>query len=162
MLEKHGLKYSDIQPVFLPPADARAAFERGSVDAWVIWDPYTAAAEKQIDARILADGKGVVKNYQFFLAERQFAEKRAEVIKQLFDELQKQGQLITKNYKDSAAQLSPLQGLDQPVVEQSIRRYSHSIKPINSDVLAEQQKLADTFLELKLIPKEIKVKDASL
>ena len=162
LLEKHGLKYSDIQPVFLPPADARAAFERGSVDAWVIWDPYTAAAEKQIDARILADGKGVVKNYQFFLAERQFAEKRAEVIKQLFDELQKQGQLITKNYKDSAVQLSPLQGLDQPVVEQSIRRYSHSIKPINSDVLAEQQKLADTFLELKLIPKEIKVKDASL
>lgn len=32
-LEKAGLKYSDIQPVFLPPADARAAFERGAVDA---------------------------------------------------------------------------------------------------------------------------------
>lgn len=162
LLEKHGLKYSDIQPVFLPPADARAAFERGSVDAWVIWDPYTAAAEKQINARILADGKGVVNNYQFFLAERQFAQKRGDVIQQLFDELQKQGQSITRNYKDAAAQLAPLQGLDPAVVEHSIRRYSNSIKPINNAVLAQQQKLADTFFELKLIPKEIKVREASL
>jgi sulfonate transport system substrate-binding protein len=162
LLEKHGLKYSDIQPIFLAPADARAAFERGSVDAWVIWDPYTAAAEKQIDARILADGKGVVNNYAFFLAERQFAEKRADVVKQLFDELQKQGQWINKNYKEAASKLSPLQGLDQAIVEQSIRRYSNDVKPINSKVLAEQQKIADTFFDLKLIPKEIKVKEASL
>jgi hypothetical protein len=39
LLEKAGLAYSDIQPVFLPPADARAAFERGAVDAWLVWDP---------------------------------------------------------------------------------------------------------------------------
>src|SRR5690606_30844430 len=50
-LEDAGLKYTDVQAVFLPPADARAAFERGSVDAWVIWDPYQAAAEKQLQAR---------------------------------------------------------------------------------------------------------------
>ena len=144
LLEKNGLKYADVQPVFLPPADARAAFERGSVDAWVIWDPYTAAAEKQIEARILADGK------------------RPEVISLLFDELQKQGQWINRNYPAAAAQLAPLQGLDAGVVEQSIRRYSNVVKPINDQVLAEQQKLADTFFELKLIPREIKVKDAAL
>jgi sulfonate transport system substrate-binding protein len=117
LLEKNGLKYADVQPVFLPPADARAAFERGSVDAWVIWDPYTAAAEKQIEARILADGKGVVNNYAFFLAEREFASKRPEVISLLFEELQKQGQWINRNYPAAAAQLAPLQGLDPAVVE---------------------------------------------
>ncbi|MFX7984951.1 ABC transporter substrate-binding protein, partial [Acinetobacter baumannii] len=58
-LEKAGLKYSDIQPVFLPPADARAAFERGAVDAWAIWDPFLAAVEKQSGARLLLDGRGV-------------------------------------------------------------------------------------------------------
>ncbi len=162
LLEKNGLKYADVQPVFLPPADARAAFERGSVDAWVIWDPYTAAAEKQIEARILADGKGLVNNYAFFLAEREFAGKRPEVISLLFDELQKQGQWINRNYPAAAAQLAPLQGLDAGVVEQSIRRYSNVVKPISDPVLAEQQKLADTFFELKLIPREIKVKDAAL
>ena len=33
-LEQAGLKYTDIQTVFLAPADALAAFTRGSVDAW--------------------------------------------------------------------------------------------------------------------------------
>jgi sulfonate transport system substrate-binding protein len=161
-LEQNGLKYSDIQPVFLAPADARAAFERGDVDAWVIWDPYAAAAEKQIGARILADGKGVVNNYAFFLAERQYTEKRGDVIKQVFDELQALGLSIVKDYPAAAGQLAPLQGLDPAVVELSIRRYSNDVRPINDKVLSEQQKLADTFYELKLIPKEIKVKDASL
>ncbi len=55
-LEKAGVKYSEIEAVFLAPADARAAFERGAVDAWVIWDPFQAAAEAATGARTLADG----------------------------------------------------------------------------------------------------------
>ncbi len=72
-LEKAGVKYSEIEPVFLAPADARAAFERGAVDAWVIWDPFQAAAEAATDARTLADGTGTVSNYQFYLLRRSFS-----------------------------------------------------------------------------------------
>ena len=79
-LEKAGLKYADIQPVFLPPADARAAFEKGSVDAWVIWDPFLAAVERQTGARIVADGRGVVNNYAYYLAARSYVEKNPRVI----------------------------------------------------------------------------------
>ena len=46
-LEKAGVKYPEITAIYLAPADARAAFERGSVDAWVIWDPFQAAAEAE-------------------------------------------------------------------------------------------------------------------
>lgn len=35
-LNKAGLTLKDIQPVYLAPADARAAFANGSVDAWAI------------------------------------------------------------------------------------------------------------------------------
>jgi hypothetical protein len=80
----------------------------------------------------------------------------------LFEELQKQGQWIIRNYPAAAAQLVPLQGLDPAVVESSIRRYSNVVKPITDQVRAEQQKLADTFFELKLIPKEIRVNEAAL
>lgn len=162
LLEKHGLKYSDIQPVFLPPADARAAFERGAIDAWVIWEPFQSAAEKQVDARVLADGQGAVSNHSFFLAEREFAEKRADVIRVLFDEAQKLGQQIKKDPHAAAAQLTALQGLDAAVIEQALRRYNLNVQPINDAVLVEQQKLADTFFDLKLIPRAIKVKDATL
>ena len=54
------LRQNLARPIFLTPADGRAAFERGSVDAWVIWEPFLAAAQKQAGARILADGNGVV------------------------------------------------------------------------------------------------------
>ncbi len=57
-VERAGLQWADIQPVYLAPADARAAFERKSVDAWAIWDPFYAATELAIQPRVLATGRG--------------------------------------------------------------------------------------------------------
>jgi sulfonate transport system substrate-binding protein len=162
LLEKNGLKYSDIQPIVLPPADARAAFERGSVDAWVIWDPFLAAAEKQLGAKIISNGKATVNNYCFFLASKGYAQQNQKTIELVFDELSKQGKWIVKNYKGAAQALSTLQGLDTNVLELSLERYSHDVRPITADVLVEQQKIADSFFELKLIPKAINVKDATV
>ena len=160
LLEKHGLQYSDIQPVFLPPADARAAFERGAVDAWVIWDPFLAAVEKQTGARILADGKGVVNNYAYYLGERGFIDKHPAVVKALFEDLAEQGRWLKAHPQAAAAIIAPQQGLDADVVETSLRRYQFGVQPLTAAVAAEQQKIADAFLALKLIPKAIRVADA--
>src|ERR1700678_3254308 len=100
LLEKAGLKYSDIDPIFLTPADARAAFERGSVDAWAIWDPFFAAAQRQTGARILADGSGVVSNHQFFLASRPYASKRADVTAIVLEEVAAVDQWAKTNPKE--------------------------------------------------------------
>ena len=67
-LEKAGISYADVTTSFLTPADARAAFERGSVDAWAIWDPFQAAAEETLEARQLTNGVGIVANYQFYFS----------------------------------------------------------------------------------------------
>jgi sulfonate transport system substrate-binding protein len=162
LLEKNGLKYSDVEPVFLAPADARAAFERGSVDAWVIWDPFKAATEQQIGARRLADGTGVVNNYLFFLATKAYAERRPDVVRVLFEAAAEEGKWAVKNYAEAAKILSPLQGLEPAIIETSLRRYKLDIHPITDAVLAEQQKVADTFSDLKLIPKKINVREAAL
>jgi len=160
-LEKAGLKYSDVQPVFLAPADARAAFEKGSVDAWAIWDPFLAAVEKQSGARIVVDGRnGVANNYQFYLAERGYAEKRPDVLKALFDDSVEQGRWLKANVKQAAAIIAPLQGLEPAVVELALQRYQFNVAPLSAAVAAEQQKVADTFHELKLIPKPVRIGDA--
>jgi sulfonate transport system substrate-binding protein len=159
-LEKGGLKYGDIQPTFLPPADARAAFERGAVDAWAIWDPFLAAVEKQSGARILVDGRGLVNNYAFYLAERGYAEKYPQVVRALFDDTVEQSQWLKANLKQAAALIAPLQGLAPEVVELSLQRYQFGVKPVTPDVAAEQQKVADAFLALGLIPKPIRILDA--
>jgi sulfonate transport system substrate-binding protein len=160
-LEKHGLKLSDITPVYLPPADARAAFESKSVDAWVIWDPFTSAAEKQIGARVLADGSGVVQNYAYYLAERGFTEKNPQVIRAVFEDSVDKGRWLKANLKQAAEQIAPLQGLPAEVLESSLRRYEFNVRPLTDAVIADQQKIADTFADLKLIPKPVSVKEAS-
>ena len=161
-LEKAGVAYADIQPVFLPPADARAAFERGSVDAWAIWDPFLAAAEKQIGARVLADGKGLVANYQFYLASRTYAEKNPEILRIVLDEVAKVDDWGRNNPDEVATILSAQTGLSRDVVALAASRYAYGVKPVSVDVIASQQKVADAFSSLKLIPKPIVVKDALL
>jgi sulfonate transport system substrate-binding protein len=160
-LEKAGVGYKDIETIYLPPADARAAFERGSVDAWVIWDPFLAAAEKQLGARVLADGKGLVANHQFYLASRTYAEKNPEIVRIVLEEIAKVDEWGEKNPKEVAAILSAQTGLPVDVVALAASRYAYGVKPISADVLAQQQKLADAFSNLKLIPKPISVKLAA-
>ncbi|MBC3934104.1 sulfonate ABC transporter substrate-binding protein [Undibacterium sp. CY7W] len=160
LLEKSGLAYKDVELVFLPPADARAAFERGSVDAWVIWDPFLAAAEKQLGARVLADGKGVVSNHQFYLAARNFAQKNPEVIRQIIDELARSDDWSQKNLKATATLLSTQVGLEPAIVELAAQRFAYGVKPLSEAVIKEQQAIADSFTELKLLPKRIVVRDA--
>jgi sulfonate transport system substrate-binding protein len=161
-LEKAGLAYKDIETVFLAPADARAAFERGSLDAWVIWDPFLAAAEKQIGARVLADGTGIVANHQFFLASRPYAEKNPKIVEILLDELNRIDQWGARNQAEVASILAAQTGLDTATVELATKRYSYGVKPVTPSVIADQQKIADVFFNLKLIPKKIVVKDAVL
>ncbi|WP_353153682.1 sulfonate ABC transporter substrate-binding protein [Herminiimonas fonticola] len=161
-LEKAGLAYKDIETIFLAPADARAAFERGSIDAWVIWDPFQAAAEIQLKARVLADGTGLVANHQFFLASRTYTEKNPKIISIVLDELDKVDQWSSKNLAEVSKVLSAQTGLDQATVELATKRLSYGVKPVTPQVIAEQQKIADAFYQLKLIPKKISVKDAVL
>jgi len=161
LLEKNGLKFSDVQAVYLPPADARAAFESKAVDAWVIWDPFQAAAEKATGARVLADGTALVNNYQYYLGEREYVGKNPKVIQALFDDAVAQGRWLKANLKQAAEIIAPLQGLPVDVVELSLRRYEFDVKPVTDTVIAQQQQIADTFLELKLIPKAIVVRDAA-
>jgi sulfonate transport system substrate-binding protein len=159
-LEKAGIAYADIQPVYLPPADARAAFERGAVDAWVIWDPFLAAAEKQLGARVLADGKGLVANHQFYLAARGFAEQHPELVRIVLDELARVDEWGRTHQQEVSTILAAQTGLQADVVALAAQRYAYGVKPVTPEVLKAQQNIADTFHSLKLIPKPIVVRDA--
>jgi len=160
-LEKANVKYSDITPVFLAPADARAAFERGAVDAWVIWDPFQAAAEAAIEATVLADGTDTVSNYQFYLSSQKFLESDPKVADAILEGLREVDDWAKTDIKAVAEQLSPSVGLPVPVLEVALKRQAYGIKPIDRKVITEQQQLADTFVALGLIPKAIAVADAA-
>ena len=159
-LEKAGVKYSEIEPVFLAPADARAAFERGVVDAWVIWDPFQAAAEAATGARTLADGTGLVANYQFYFSSKKFLQSDAGIVDLVLAELSAVDDWAKSDIHAVAEQIAPSIGLSVPVVEVALKRQSYGIKPINDAVIADQQKIADAFRALGLLPRDITVSDA--
>ncbi len=158
-LEKAGIKYGEFEPVHLAPADARAAFESGKVDAWSIWDPFYASAEAGGNARVLTTGTGIVSNHQFYLASKSYAETHAKAIEVLLAELNAVNDWVKSDPKAAAAQLAPPIGIPAPVLETALKRQSFGVKPLDEAVVAEQQKIADLFFELKLIPKAIKVQD---
>jgi sulfonate transport system substrate-binding protein len=160
-LEKAGVKYSEVEPVFLAPADARAAFERGAVDAWVIWDPFQAAAEAATGARTLADGTGIVSNYQFYLSSKKFLKSDPGIVDLVLAQLSEVDDWAKGDIHAVADQLAPTIGLPVGVVEIALKRQAYGIKPITDSVIADQQQVADTFFALGLLPKQIKISDVA-
>jgi sulfonate transport system substrate-binding protein len=156
-LEHAGVAYSDIRTVFLAPADARAAFGRGDVDAWAIWDPYRAAAEAATDARTLTDGTGIVPNHQFYLAAQKFVAASPQIVDATLAAIDEIDRWVKEDTKTVAAQLSPSIGIPASILEVALSRQSFGVKPLDAAVVAEQQRIADTFFKLGLVPKEIEV-----
>jgi sulfonate transport system substrate-binding protein len=156
-LEEAGLQYTEIQPVFLAPADARAAFERGSIDAWVIWDPFQAAAEVATGARTLANGKGLAPNHQFYLAAQTFIDANPQVVDAVIASIAELDDWAKDRIKAVADELSPGIGIPANILEIALNRQTYGIKPLDAKVVAEQQRIADTFFALGLIPKQISV-----
>ncbi|BAZ68037.1 aliphatic sulfonates ABC transporter substrate-binding protein [Fischerella sp. NIES-4106] len=160
-LEQQGLQLSDIQPTYLNTVDARAAFEGRNVDAWAIQDPFFAAVQNEGGARILKDGKGLVTAREYYFASRNFANTNPQIIQEIIDEIEKTGNWAKDHPHQVAELLAPKMGVDVSTLELSEkRRKRYGLKPINNEVISEQQKLADNLLRLKLITKPVKVADA--
>jgi len=161
-LESQGIAYSDVEVVYLPPADARAAFESGNVDAWVIWEPFYSAAQLAVNARVLADGTGLVKNYEFYLASRSFAEKNKEAVDAILAQLEESDKWAADNQPEVAKLLSPALGIDTAPLEQALSHRGWGVIRVNEETIAAQQNIADTFQALGLIPEKLNVSEAVL
>lgn len=157
LLEQAGLKYSDVEVAYLKPSDARAAFEKGAVDAWAIWDPYATAAVAQAGAKVLRDGVGVVDNYNFFIGTKAFTDKHPDVLKAALKIINEEDAWIKSHLKEAAVVVAPQIGLPESVAETSLSHYGYGATLVTDDVVVKQQKLADTFTELKLIPVKLDI-----
>jgi len=159
-VEKAGLQWSDIQPIYLAPADARAAFERKAVDAWAIWDPFYAAVELALKPRVLTTGRGLSSNNSFYLASRPFATQHPQAVAVLFEELTRADRLAQQNRPAAIKLIADFGQLDAGVVNLFIQRRPPSpVGLITAQTVADQQRVADSFHKLGLIPKPVRVAD---
>lgn len=156
-LQKAGLTMADIQPVYLAPADARAAFVSGSIDAWVVWDPYFAAAQQAYGVRVLSDYTGLPQANGFYLASRKFATQSPQVLARLLQQVAATGAWANGHPAEVSALLAPQMGLPVPIVETWQRRTRYGAMPVSAAIAANQQQVADLFYQQKLLPKAVNV-----
>jgi sulfonate transport system substrate-binding protein len=159
-LEKAGLSYGDITPVLLGPADAAAAFGRGDIDAWTIWDPFLALAQAREPVRVLASAADVAPAHSFLLARRAFAEKHPQVIVQALEGLKQAAAWAEANRGQVAAALTEITGVEIKAQTVAAERTDFGILPLSDEIVAKQQATADRFLRLGLIRRPIQVRDA--
>src|SRR5471030_1633316 len=156
-LQKAGLKLSDIVPIYLSPSDARAAFVSGSIDAWVVWDPYFASAQQAYQVRVLSDYPGLPLAHGFYLASRRFVERSPKTVAALMEQVALIGRWASQHTHEINAMLVSTTGLPAQVVDTWQRRSLYGAVPVSADIVASEQRVADLFYQQKLIPKPINV-----
>jgi sulfonate transport system substrate-binding protein len=158
-LEKAGLAWSDITPAPLAPADATAAFVKGSVDAWSIWDPYLALAELKENARVLVFDKDVHKPNAYYIANTDFVEKYPSLVAKLNTSFASEGVWADAHHEEVAKAQSEATGVDIEAIRRFVNRSSYRVVPLDAEVIRTQQAVADRFAKLGLIPKPVKISD---
>jgi sulfonate transport system substrate-binding protein len=155
-----GLTINDIVPTYLSPADATAAFNGGNIDAWTVWDPYTAIAETRYGARVIVDTSDKrLASSSYYVAHRDFADKYPTVLSAVLDEIRKATIKAGQNREELAAVAAEATGIDVKVWQIAFNRAEFTQGPVTDAHIAQQQQLADTFQSLGIIPKKINVKD---
>lgn len=156
-LHNNGLSTKDVKLSFLQPSEAYAAFTQHTIDAWAIWDPYTAQAQLEAHARVLADGRGASNGLGFLTAStaalgdpgknsalRDFAVRvvKAQKWADAHREEWAQAWAEETGLKLEVAQKAVEAGRDLPIV-------------LDDAVVASEQQLADAFTDEKTLPGKV-------
>lgn len=159
-LEKAHIAWSDITPVYLQPADAGAAIQSGAVDAWSIWDPFYAGAQAA-GAKIITDGTGLMLNRAYYSSIRDFASQHPDALNAAIDVINEQEAWEAKHIEETAADISPSIGLPEATLKTWFARQKYGVNKMTPEIFAGQQKIADAFFALGLIPQKIEVSSAA-
>ena len=99
-------------------------------------------------------------NHQFYLAEKGFAEAHPKAVDAVIAALAEIDAWAKDNTDAVAAELSPSVGIPAPILTVALKRQSYGVKPLDAGVVAEQQRIADTFHKPGLLPKPVAISEA--
>lgn len=159
-LEKEGIAFTDIEPVYLSPADAAAAFANDKIEAWSVWDPFFAIAEVRYQPRILTRSGDVLDVNTYFVANKDFAQAHPEYVSTTIAALGEAAAWADQNRDKVAQALHEVTGVPLEAQTLAANRSKFGIFPIDEKIVANQQATADRFYKLGLIPNAIKISDA--
>ena len=162
-LKRVGLGLGDVKAAYLKPSDAVAAFERRSVDALSIWDPFLAILESKLPTRTLCDATGLTHYHRYYTANTGFLDHHLELVAIVFDALVETGRWVRQQPREAAEVIAPLMGgIPISVVETIEHRRTYDVQPVERNELGDQQVIADAFFAAGLLSARLDATDVRI
>ncbi|NLU82334.1 ABC transporter substrate-binding protein [Rhodococcus sp. HNM0569] len=148
-LKKAGLAVDDLEWAFLQPADAQTAFQAGQVDAWAVWDPYTAIAQLGSGVDTLTTAEGVSNGYGFGIASDQALADPAKntALRDLVTRIARASQWAVEHPDEWSADYAAAVGIDPEAAKLAQGRSLRPAIALDDDVIASEQELLDAFVD---------------
>ena len=158
-IESANVPWSEITPVYLAPADAAAAFARGAIDAWAIWDPFYAIAETQAESTAVADRPECVEQNSFFLANSDFIAQHADVVTAINEEIAKATKWAGEHRDETAALFSEASGVEIEAQKKAVDRTEFTFGALDDKIIAQQQACRRPFPSPRPHSRAVAVRD---
>lgn len=159
-LRASRLTFDDIEFVPLPPKEGQEAFKRGKVDVWVGWYPFLAQVQQAVPSHLLASNQGLVSAREYYVTSRSFAENHSDLIPLVMKEARAIGLWTNSHRKKAAEILAASTQIDRAIALKTLANRTNGATQIQDRAIEEQQRIADTFFRLGLLPEQILVEDA--
>lgn len=158
-LEKEGLPLEAVRLVFLLPADAKAAYARGSVEAWSTWEPYVSQEELLSEARQVVNGEGLTPGLGFQAARTDAVAARRPELAEFVRRLAAARAWANDNVAGYARTWSGLMNVPEPVALRWFERSRSRVVPVDDRVAADEQGNIDLYSRAGLVRRRIVAAD---
>lgn len=159
-LKKAGLSTNDVKLVNMDQSSASVAFAKGSVDAWVTWDPYTATAQVNQGAKLLTNGTGLAKNRDFLISTQNYAKTHTALSKLMTTYINDDMTWANNHHTQLIAMLSKTLKLSDAVIQKMVERrtYAMALVKADSSTVDEENQIANTFYQEGVVTEKVDMK----
>lgn len=153
-LEKAGLPHDYVEFVKLMPIDAAAAFPRGSIDAFPVWEPYISQQTLFSGAKPLLTARDLMPGLSSIAANADSIEPKRAAIADFLGRLQKARAWVEANKETYADLWAKKANLDQSVSRNWIGHANMTVGPVDEGAARDYQETADFLVETGALAKK--------
>ena len=154
-LEKAGLPHDYVEFVKLMPIDAAAAFPRGSIDAFPVWEPYISQQTLFSGAKPLLTARDLMPGLSSIAANADSIEPKRAAIADFLGRLQRARAWVEANKETYAELWAKKANLDASVSRNWIGHANMTVGPVDEGAARDYQETADFLVETGALAKKL-------
>ena len=154
--ERYGWPAEAVKLANLLPADAKTALAGGAVEAWSTWNTYVAQAVLNDHARVVVDGsQGLLTGLSFQIARPEAIGGKRAALGDFIARVTRARRWGLNNETAYAAVLAADIGVSEAIALRSLQTERAAPVPIDTRVIADEQRTADRYLTARVIPERL-------